>query len=528
MERKKNGERGEGSFSWPEWLTPQVRLAFFSALLFGMLSHGTGLWNKLSSHDDIFALFWEGSTISSGRWMLHVLGWLEKQVFGDGHFSLPVVNGLTALLWIGTAAGLLVHLLGIRKRWCCAGLGCVMAAFPTVAGLFGYMFTVHYYMLGMGMMVISACLICAGKHWGTKIAAVLLGGCSVGIYQAFVPMLLSILLLYDLMCLAEKEENAGAFLKRLPAQAACVLGIMVLYFAMNSFFLRKFGLEMNTYMGVDQMGTVPFGEYLARTASAYREFFCPVQYTSADMYPMRAHYTYLAMICLDLLLGLWQGIRLWRKNRAKALLFFLMLALFPLANNFIYVMAGRVHGLMTFSQVMQTALFVWLADRAAFQDTLRGKKTETILRRIGSGIAAALLGLTAVLYARFDNQCYLKATFQQQEAISFFTALTAQIKAVPGFRDDMPVAFLNGEKITDGTLYHMNELDFIHLDPYGGTLRDYLNSYAWGSFMERWCGFSPAYADPGDYQGLPEVQEMPHYPDDGSIRKLGDVILVNF
>ena len=48
--------------------------------------------------------------------MLHVLGWLETLVFGDGHFSLPAVNGLFSIACIGAAAGLLVHLLEIRKK----------------------------------------------------------------------------------------------------------------------------------------------------------------------------------------------------------------------------------------------------------------------------------------------------------------------------------------------------------------------------------------------------------------------------
>ena len=87
---------------------------------------------------------------------------------------------------------------------------------------------------------------------------------------------------------------------------------------------------------------------------------------------------------------------------------------------------------------------------------------------------------------------------------------------------------MNQEQISDQTLYHMQELDFILLTPYDGTLGDYLNSYGWRKFMERWCGFSPAYANEALYENLPEVQAMPHYPDDGSIQKLGEVIVVNF
>lgn len=509
-------------------LSRSSRLTFSSAMLFGLLAHGMGLWNKLSWHDDIVSLFWEGSTISSGRWMLHVLAWLEKLVIGDGHFSLPVMNGLFSLLCIGVAAGMLVHLLKIQRTICCVGLGCLMVAFPTVAGLFGYMFTVQDYMLAMTMTVGSAYLICSGKRWWMKPVAVLLGGCAMGIYQAFIPMQLSILLLWDLSWLAERQEKKTVFLKLTLVQILCILGTVGFYFAMNGFFLQKFQLQTNSYMGMDQMGSIPLTEYLARVGTAYREFFRPTRLTSADMYPMHTYYLYLTMLCGDFLLCVGQGICLWQKDKAKALLFFLMVTLIPLACNFVFVMSERVHGLMTYSLVMQVCFFVWLVDRADFRKCFRKESLMQFLRRTLSGAAAGILGLTSIMYARFDNECYLKAIFQQNQAICFFTTLASQIKSVPGFQDEIPVVFLNEGAISDQTLYNINQLDFIHLDPYGETIQGYVNSYSWRAFMERWCGFGPAWTDPTDYVDLPEVKAMPHYPDDGSILRMGDVILVNF
>ena len=175
---------------------------------------------------------------------------------------------------------------------------------------------------------------------------------------------------------------------------------------------------------------------------------------------------------------------------------------------------------MTYGQVMQAVLFVWLMDGFEIR--------HRTLQRFFPGLAAVILGLACIMYARFDNQCYMKTAFQQQQAVSWVTALAAQIKATEGFRDDLPVAFLNQEEISDQSLYNIGELDFILLAPYSGDILEYLNSYALRNFMERWCGFGPAYADASAWADLPEVRQMPHYPDDGSIRNLGDVIIVNF
>ena len=55
-----------------------------------------------------------------------------------------------------------------------------------------------------------------------------------------------------------------------------------------------------------------------------------------------------------------------------------------------------------------------------------------------------------------------------------------------------------------------------------------LNSYAKKEFMNHWLAYKPNYLDAEDYEKLPEVQMMPHYPDKGSIKLINDVIVVKF
>ena len=156
-------------------ISPQVRITFLSALLCGLAAHGTGLLNKISYQDDIYNLFGFGATVTSGRWMLHILAWLEGLLFGTGNTSLPLFNGLVSLVCVGLAGGMLVHLMQIRRRVYCALLGCVMAVFPVLTALFAYMFTSHPYLIGMLMMTVSACLICRESPWWSRLAGILLG-----------------------------------------------------------------------------------------------------------------------------------------------------------------------------------------------------------------------------------------------------------------------------------------------------------------------------------------------------------------
>ena len=506
---------------WFSKISSLARTAFLSAVLWGLVAHGMALTNKFSTHDDVAFLFMTGSTINLGRWMLYVVGWLETLLFGDGHYSLPMINGLLSLCCIGFAAGLMTDLLGLRKKRSSAALGGFMAVFPTVTGLFGYMFTAHYYMLAMLMMVCSVWLICRVNTWWAATFAVLLGGCSIGIYQAFLPMLLSLMLFFDLRYLSEKKDRIGDFLKLAAGQALCTLGIMALYFAANRFFLVKFQIEQISYMGISEVGSTPLKTYLERAGIAYREFFYPTRYVSSDMFPMHVWYLHAAMVAAEALLGLRLVIHTMAEQKYRtAALLILLLLLVPLGCNFIFVMAEYVHGLMTYSQVAQLALFLWLTDRLEIR--------REGLRRAASCVFAAALGLAGIMYVRYDNQCYLKTNFQQQAAISWYSALTARIKSTPGYQQDLPVAFLNGEDKQDLTLYNIDELNFISEPPYADDITEYLNSYSWKAFMERWCGFSPVYADPAEWEDREEIRNMPHYPDDGSVRIIDETVIVNF
>ncbi len=513
-------QRGKGA-ARTDWLGRNVRAAFFGALIFGLIAQGMGLLNKFSWHDDIFSLFLTGETITSGRWMLHVLGSLEILIFGDGHYSLPLMNGLFSLLCIAFSAGLIAGLLKIRTPFLCALVGAMMAAFPTVTALFGFMFTVPYYMLALAMITAGACLICGSERWEGKVAGVVLAGCSVGIYQAFLPVFLSVILIYDIRMLTAEDEKLSVLAGRILVQGLCVLGSMAFYAGCSHLFLALTDSKLSPYMGINEAGSLPLQTYLERVGRAYREFFQPSRNTIWDMVPQHSYYAYLLMIFAEAVLGAVRIGKTWKKSRGRALLAAAMLALVPLGCHFIFVMSEEVHSLMGYGQVMHVVLLAWLTDTLDIRPHL--------VRRISAAALTALIGMTCVMYARYDNQCYLKTQFQQQEAISWYTTLVTRIKSAEGYRDELPVAWLNDGENTDLSLYNMDEFNFLYMSGYDADIQDYVNNWAWEAFLKRWCGFGPSKVYVTDsLEKLPEVQDMPHYPEDGSIRVIQDTVVVKF
>ena len=498
----------------------QAKCAFFSALIFGIFAQGMGMFNKLSHHDDVASLFDTGTSVSSGRWMLRVFEWLEGLFYGTGNTSLPLFNGVVSLLCIGAAAGLLVHMLKIRSRVLCALLGSVMAAFPVITALFAYMFTSHPYMIGLLMMTLSAYLICANLSWRTKIIAVGLGGAAVGIYQAYLPVFVTILLLNDIMILSDEGEDfrMKSFLVHVGVQLLCVAGVMLVYAAGNRFFLNKYQVELSGYQGIDEMGRMTAQAMLSRCATAYREYFNPMRNVFRDMYPGTVRLLYFLMLGSEGVLAVRLIIRAMKKSATRGGLLAFLFALVPLGCNLIFIMAENVHGLMVYGQAMQVVLFVWMFDRLDFA-SLR-------FNRIASGAAACVLALLAVMYARFDNQCYLKDMLHQQEAISYYTTVITRIKSLPGYRPDMAVLFANTENAEDPTVYNIDELDFIRLNPYWHNSFEYLHSLTREQFIKVWCGADFSWAWDPELEFSQEVKAMPSYPADGSIRIVNDQTIV--
>ena len=506
-------------------ISPQVRAALFSTLLFGLFSHGMALFNKYSHHDDVASLFDVGTTVSSGRWALRIFEWAEGLFYGTGNTSLPLFNGMVSILCLGVAAGLLVSLLKIRNKVYCASLGCVMVSFPVITALFAYMFTSHPYMFALLMMVFCACLICRKTPWWMKLFAVCLGGTAVGIYQAFLPVLLTIVLFYDIMELADGENNWrwNTFVRCMGIQLLCLVGVMLVYAMGNWFFLNKYQVKLSAYQGIDEMGHMTVQMFLNRCGRAYREFFNPTQQVFQDMYPGTLHTVYLLMLAVEGLLAVRLILLTGRKSVGRAALLTVLFALIPLGCNLIYLMAESIHGLMVYGQVMQVVLFIWLFDRLEL--SMPG------LNRTVSLCASLALAVMALMYARYDNQCYLKDTLHQQEAISYYTTLVTRIKSQPGYHPDMAVYFMNTaapDEPEDSTVYNIDELDFIRLNPYWHNSTEYLHSLTRNEFIRVWCGADFPWSWNTELEFLPEVQTMPTYPADGSIQIVDDVVVVKF
>jgi len=501
----------------------QYKVTFISTLIFGIIAHGMGLFNKYSFSDDIGGGFnGLGATITSGRWMLEIFSKVELLIFGDGHFSMPVFNGLISIIFIAISACLLVSLLEIKNNTLCVVIGGIMVVFPTVTGIFNYMFAAPSYMLSLLMSVYGAYIICKSDKWYLNFIGIILIACSIGVYQAFIPFMLSIFVVYLIKVCSYSDIELNELIRKAIRIFISVILSAVVYFLINKFALSLIDAQLTSYLGIDTMGKESMTDYLYRVAYAYGRFFILDDSKKYYMYYANIKYVHYATLFISFVLAFDILKNKYKENKVLTVFILVLFAIVPLASNFIFVMVdpSNIHGLMMYGQIAPYILLVLLLDNL---------ETESKVFSCLSTITIVILLFINIMYCRFDNQCYLKAEYVQEEAISYFTTLVTRIKSTENYDDELPVSFIfiDGSRIEDKSIYDIENLDYINLIQYD-ELYYYINNYEWKTFMKRWCGYDPVIVDGSDLQNNEEVKAMACYPDYGSIKVIDDRVVVRF
>ena len=286
------------------------------------------------------------------------------------------------------------------------------------------------------------------------------------------------------------------------------------------------------------------------------------------MFPAHTYTLYLLLLVLAAVMSILVLVRIVRVdgNAKRALQCLILMVLLPLAMNMIFVLTDAVwiHSLAMYGV---TGIFVyvllltrWVTGISMLptghtgnvfskadcgdegndisQTGCRGAEGNNISQDDGSGKAgkradrisvliSAVLLLLALSYVRYDNICYLKLDFMQEQAKSYFTQLAARIQSADGYEDGMSVVYMNEQSKESAALTGMDEFSCVITQPY--TVNTLINDYAWRTFMKMWCGFDPPVWQVDDtFDDREDVKAIPRYPAPGSVQRIENVMVVKF
>ncbi|MBQ3194505.1 MAG: glucosyltransferase domain-containing protein [Oscillospiraceae bacterium] len=492
-----------------------------AALLAGFVTHLFGLVNIMHNNDDI----WQqpmgyGTGLSSGRWLLTILGDFQMRL-GLG-YNLSVVNGVLFLAMIAVTAGIVVSVFRIQNTVRAGIIGILFAVFPSVTSVLFFKYTTITYGIAILLSVLAVWVL-KYRRFGLLLSA-LCTACGLGIYQAYVPITITMMVLLMIQQVLEGTSDFWQVVRRgLYYCAALILGLVV-YFGLLKLCLAVYGTELSDYQGVNNMGVISLGTLPGLVLRAFKDFckmplydYCGL----ANIALLRGLYLILAGVTA-VLIGyiLIVKIRKWEMALAAAVL----CGLLPVAANFAVVMCpdALIYTLMVYSFVLIPCMPLILMECLPPMEGVWKK----IHAWMGKGLAAAVL-LMAFCYGYYANVNYTAMYFSNRQVENYWNSIVTQVRMTEGFEPDQQWALMGN--IQDPMLGSA----WADAVSYGGNrfTDDLLNQYSRLAWVSNYMGIQIPAASQERIEELSrteQVRAMPCWPAQGSVRIVEDTVIIKF
>lgn len=495
-------------------ISKQEKIAFICALICGFIAHGYMLTNKLSFHDDMSAMFGLGSRLEQGRWFLEILKQLGD--FFSIHVSSAWYNGIVSLLFLALSSLMTVKIVEIKSDVNAALCGGMISVFPTVAATFAYMFTAPAYCMAVLIMCVAVYCVKKQNGIGVVIGGILIS-VSLGIYQSYIGIFSSLAIIVLIKNTMQEEKLFPDIMRRFGAfLCSGALGVG-LYLSINKIMCHL--LNKKSIYGATEFEHLPDA-----LISSYKNFFNFFKETFYGINPYRGlRYITLFLLCVTIVLFFYKIFFVNLKVINKVFACFLFM-LFPIAINFVYVITMNdvtIHSLMLYPLCYIFVMFVAMSEM-----TEKRKSSGKVVTWIYS------LGVLAIIcaYIKVDNVAYQYCSFVQEQTMTYYTNLIGTIKNCSGYDDELPVAFLNIERISDDSMPSGDKFN-VSLMALGFDMRQVVGDYSYKQYLEIHCGYAPSYLEKTELEKIKEhseVKKMPCYPDDGSVRIIDNIVVVKF
>ena len=508
-----------------EKLKKPENAAALSAAVTGLLVHMYGLVTALHNYDDIAVQpAGYGTGTASGRWLLTIFGDLFQKLFGA--YNLPWLNGILFILLIALAAGFIVSLLDIRNPRYGAVIGMIFVSFPAFTNTMFFRYTVIYYGIAMLMSVLAAWII--DRHrLGIGFSA-LLTMLGLAIYQGYVPVTITLLVMLLIRQTLQDNVHWKQLLKKAAGYAASLAAGLVMYFVSVKISVGIKDVALNSYQGINQMGKISLGkipELLWRTFSNFYTMPAENHYALATMNIVKIAYICLWVICLLIL-----GYTLYIKKPAAimaAASAVLMCIVFPMAVDFIVFMCpdSIIYTIMVYSFALVLCLPFMLIENMPSGD---GKWKQAV----GAVKKAAVIavGIVIFCYSYQANVNYTAMYYTNRQIENYVSGIVTQVRMTEDFDSTKKWAFIG--KIDDplmGNVWQNQQV--IGAGSTNNTNRDFLVAYSWKRWFGAYTGYNIPLASDDSVQELKksaQVQEMPCWPDNGSVQVIGDTVVIKF
>lgn len=438
MEKGKNTP-AEVLARWGRSIKKEYKTAFWTAFLGGLLIHLPVILSDIPNHDGLGSMYFDQNMITSGRWFLTIACGFSS------YYTIPWVIGLLGITFLALTAVALTALFRLEDTVSVVLVSGLLVSFPALASTFAYVFTMDGYMLALFLAVLSVLLTDRFK-WGFIPGAICLAF-SMGTYQSYLPFAI-LLCFYQVLFLWMETEKVGKKLKKCGKYLFMgILGV-VLYYLILQVLLTLQGKELDTYQGINGMGS---GPDLGSILHMYRDFlsftfnggvvFNNVFSLTACVLLGLAFFMVLLRLCIQ---------RNWWKQAEFYVIIIVSVLFLPLATNVILLISPQV----TYHLLMRYQWVVYLIFMVAFIQRFAGKDKWGAAAQWGAFLGAFVLIFN---YGVTDNIGYSNLEKRYEKTYAYCMRLLDRIEQTEGYYQGIPIAMVgvvgyNPYPVTDITM----------------------------------------------------------------------------
>ena len=509
----------------------KLRLAFIYTYLIGFIAHGFSFLNLQMSHDSIseFALAY-GWKIRIGRYFKPIY-----DTFLGTFISLPWMNGLTILAWLSLVSYLVIKIFNIQKKshmLVICGLLCVNITIISLNATFlndasGDAFGIFITILGVYYWQRIFDLKTKKEKIISFLKVVFCLWLSLGIYQAFICIFISLVLIISIIKLIDIHQTYSwkeVWINDIIGALECLIGGIVYYCGLKAILaVTHFKLIEGNYNSITNVfaeGGESIASKLTSTINQYLDYF--IRAKGYNVYPDIVVRIVIILLLVIALYSFVCIIRYLKKNGISwmniisAILFILLL---PIAMNLIRLLNTTVHDLMIYA-----FWFTYILILLFVLEYIEIKPSKIIER-----ITLFLLSCVLVINIQIANACYAKKSFDEEATLSVMTRVVERIETLDGYEPGVaPVMFIGTPTDYLKEFYEFEGLHYINGTTNAVvTYQEVYFNYVAMIMKVDMNIVKKEYA----YENLlneKDVENIKAFPDTDSIRMVDGVVVVNF
>ena len=500
---------------------PRNKTILFSSVVFLLLAHLYRWTNAMFNHDSLLIRQGDyGWQISLGRIFNPVY------VLFRGKLVSPPLVAMFASVFLIASIFLCCHILGLKKKSSLILVSGLLTTFETISFVnASFLLSLDLDMLALLFAVLAAFFLLEREIRPVLRypAAVVCGTLSLGLFQSYIEvtiLLVILVLLRELLC---GETALRVFLRGAAAVAALLLTGGVYYICLQIVW-RFTGISpANSYNSLSMMTTITPAAIPGLLRQTWRfpfRYLFSIPETAHRAASIRIH----VFLFVFLLWEIFRRLREQKAGAASVILTLFLLGVLPLGCNCSFFLThGLKHGLMTYSFAFYAVWAVMLYDDLPPVKALEFKNAK-------AAAVACACGVLILNHIMFAQQLYLKKDLEFKAGYSFMTRLVMRMEETEGYHAGQTKIAILGHVDENPLSHTMKGMDFVK-DIFIGTTHHLTISY-YGTYPNYFEYILDYPYSPVPLSELhrcisdPAVQQMPVYPEPGSVAMIGDTLVV--